>query len=516
MDILSEICNTAAKHPDRTAVTNGSQSCTYEELWRYSGILACVLHERIPKGQPVPVYGHKSPWMPVCFLACVRSGHPYCPVDTSVPTDRVRRILQLIPAGTLLMTEDAPHPDPEGGHCLLSLEELRRICGAVETTEPGSGREEAADAIPDPSWAVAGGDIFYIIFTSGSTGIPKGVQISAECLFHFLDWSVGLGGMSEAKRGAVFLNQAPFSFDLSVMDLYTCFALGGTLYCLEKRVQADYRLLMQALKDADPGVWVSTPSFAELCLAEPGFDSGLLGGLSVFLFCGERLTNRTARRLARAFPAAAIINTYGPTESTVAVTDITVTPDLCDAEDPLPVGRPKPGTRILIRDESGRELPEGSTGEIVILGDTVSPGYYGREDLTRKAFFTVSEPFPCRGYRTGDAGYMKDGILYFNGRIDLQVKYHGYRIELEDIEQNLCRLPQVEQAVVIPSVRAGKVSGLDAWVVAAGAFEEASVKEELRKLLPDYMVPRHIRPIERIPMTPNGKADRKALEGYRP
>ena len=202
MDILSEICNTAAKHPDRTAVTNGSQSCTYEELWRYSGILACVLHERIPKGQPVPVYGHKSPWMPVCFLACVRSGHPYCPVDTSVPTDRVRRILQLIPAGTLLMTEDAPHPDPEGGHCLLSLEELRRICGAVETTEPGSGREEAADAVPDPSWAVAGGDIFYIIFTSGSTGIPKGVQISAECLFHFLDWSVGLG-VCQKQKGAL-------------------------------------------------------------------------------------------------------------------------------------------------------------------------------------------------------------------------------------------------------------------------------------------------------------------------
>ena len=194
-----------------------------------------------------------------------------------------------------------------------------------------------------------------------------------------------------------------------------------------------------------------------MCLRDPNFDSSLLPQISLFLFCGETLTNRTAQKLAGRFPDAVIMNTYGPTESTVAVTEVQVTPELTETEIPLPVGRPKPGTWIEIHSPEGARLTDGERGEIVILGNTVSPGYFRRPDLSEPVFFTVSKSGnTVRGYRTGDEGYIKDGMLYYCGRIDLQIKLHGYRIELGDIESNLLKLPGIKNAAAVANMRDGK------------------------------------------------------------
>ena len=361
---------------------------------------------------------------------------------------------------------------------------------------------------------MTGDDTWYIIFTSGSTGTPKGVQISADCLSHYLDWSVGLGTAPEEKEGKVFLNQAPFSFDLSVMDLYTSLVSGGTLYCLEKSVQSDYKKLMESLAQSQAGVWVSTPSFAEVCLSEKSFDEKMLPQLRAFLFCGETLGNRTALKLMERFPKAAVINTYGPTESTVAVTDVTVTKEMAETVNPLPVGAAKPGTVIEIRDENGTTLADGEKGEIIILGDTVSTGYFCQEELTGKAFFLENG---VRGYHTGDKGYLEHGMLFYCGRIDLQIKLHGYRIELEDIENNIRRLSGIEHVVVLPNERDGKVKSLTAYVVEEPLPENereetARLKHELLAYVPEYMVPKKFVFLEQMPMTNNGKADRKRLK----
>ncbi len=289
-----------------------------------------------------------------------------------------------------------------------------------------------------------------IIFTSGSTGTPKGVKITADCLNHFLEWSVGLGGPAEEKQGAVFLNQAPFSFDLSVMDLYTCLACGGTLWCLEKEVQEDYQKLMDSLKDSGAGVWVSTPSFAELCLADPGFEERLLPRLRAFLFCGETLPCATVRRLKSRFPQAVVVNTYGPTESTVAVTEVEITDTMAAGSSPLPVGRARPGTRIEIRNEKGAALPEGEQGEAQeqnpyymepgawkkkeslirrgkVKRDMVTDGYKFREETgDLKAFLAVCremeiEPLvvilPVNGYWYDYTGYGKEARAKYYERI---------------------------------------------------------------------------------------------------
>ena len=262
-----------------------------------------------------------------------------------------------------------------------------------------------------------------IIFTSGSTGTPKGVKITADCLNHFLEWSVGLGGPAEEKQGAVFLNQAPFSFDLSVMD---------------------------SLKDSGAGVWVSTPSFTELCLADPGFEERLLPRLRAFLFCGETLPCATVRWLKSRFPQAVVVNTYGPTESTVAVTEVEITDTMAAGSSPLPVGRARPGTRIEIRNEKGAALPEGEQGEAQeqnpyymepgawkkkeslirrgkVKRDMVTDGYKSREETgDLKAFLAVCremeiEPLvvilPVNGYWYDYTGYGKEARAKYYERI---------------------------------------------------------------------------------------------------
>ncbi len=509
MNLLERIRQTSKEHPDRIAMQWWEEKLTYGELELYSSRLAAYI-EREWKDQhaAAAVYGHKHPWMLVCFLALVKSGRGYCPIDTSVPEDRVKRILGLLEAG---FSMDVTAEEGEGLEAFYRNDEASGGMKAQILTLSAIRRivEEETEEI-DPACALKGSDVYYMIFTSGSTGVPKGVMITRDNLEHYLDWSVTLGGVP--KEGKVFLNQAPFSFDLSVMDLYTCLVSGGTLWALDKETQQDYRLLYDCLGKSGVSVFVSTPSFAEVCMSDPVFGEQLMPELSLFLFCGETLTNQTVKKLKKRFPKAVVVNTYGPTESTVAVTEVVVDERMEDEISPLPVGRAKPGTRIEILDADGNLLPDGEKGEIQILGDTVSAGYYRNEEGTAKAFYEAErDGAVVRGYHTGDEGYLMDGMLYYCGRIDLQIKLHGYRIEIEDIENNIVRVPGVRQAAVVPNIRKGAVKSLTAYVVAD--TQEMDVRGELGAYLPAYMIPKKVVFMDQLPMTNNGKVDRKQLGG---
>ncbi|MEG1583818.1 MAG: D-alanine--poly(phosphoribitol) ligase subunit DltA, partial [Anaerovorax sp.] len=452
---------------------------------------------------PVIVYGHKSAVMVLCFLACVKSGRAYCPLDCSLPSSRIEAILEMVNPQLIL----ASCQSEMGEKIRVEAEEIMQIAKSWSQMEGTYG-------------GVKPGETFYIIFTSGSTGDPKGVKITRDCLENYLEWAVDIGTHRKQKEGLVFLNQAPFSFDLSVMDLYLCLAVGGTLLTMEKETQADYKQLIPFLSRGEIGIWVSTPSFADICLADRKFTEALLPKLQLFLFCGETLTNNTANRLQERFPNAKIVNTYGPTESTVAVTEVVVTRALNEAENPLPVGFVKGGTHIEIVKEDGTAAEEGEKGEILILGNTVSTGYFGQPELTKKAFFTsMYEGAVCRGYHTGDIGYVKNQLLYYCGRMDSQVKLHGYRIEIGDIESNLLKLPNITHAAVIPNIKENKVKSLYAFLVEEGGTEnslEASrrIKAALKAWLPDYMIPKKIIFLEHMPVTANGKTDLSILKGF--
>ena len=508
MELLTRLEKYANERANTVAFKNAytDQEITYSALWSYSDKIAKKITEILPSDKsPVVVYGHKSPLMLAIFTACVKSGHPYCPVDISMPTDRLKDIVVASETSLLIAMEDTEVT------CSNKL-----VAADIETivnTDLSDGGFSADDYVSGP-------DIYYIIFTSGSTGKPKGVMITADDLDNYLFWMESLMKRDVGLDHITFLNQAPFSFDLSVMDTYTSLFVGGSIWCMEKRLQEDMGLMHQKLSDSGLNVWVSTPSFMNVCLLNKEFNADMMKDMKAFYFCGEVLTNKTARQLKERFPEASVINTYGPTESTVAVTEVVVTDEMAASEHPLSIGYDKPGTTIFIMDEnySYPAKPEGEKGEIVIAGNTVAAGYLNQPELTADKFFKLStEAGTMWAYKTGDEGYKKDGLLYYCGRMDFQLKLNGYRIELGDIESNILEMSDVTYCVVLPIEKRGEVKGLAAFVTLDHPVEDEfeysqSVRKYLQEKLPHYMIPKKCIVLSEMPMTGNGKADRRALK----
>lgn len=515
--------------PERIAHRHANHVLTYRALEQGSNSAALWLHELglaqgIVRQTPIVVYGHKENEMLALFLACVKAGYPYIPVDSSVPKERLLQIIQSSGAWAVL----SPRHIPEGISSAQVIVEENISLLAEDSVLTRNQFE-----VPPVAWQVQLDEVYYIIYTSGSTGVPKGVQITLRALESFLSWVNPAYGPEE--KNEVFLNQAPFSFDLSVLDLYMSLSTGGTLWSVDKDQIANPKELFASLQSSELSYWVSTPSFAEFCLMDSNFNAHLLPKVKHFLFCGEILTHDCAAKLNQRFPRAKVENLYGPTEATVAVTTLTITPEILKAYKPLPVGRVKPDAWILIcgpeelaaeiaaggghLPQKPNSLPDGEQGEIVIAGPNVSTGYLNNPEQTARAFFSWQEAgLTWPAYRTGDVGVVRDGLLFYEGRLDFQVKLHGYRIELGEIEESLRRIPMVENAVVLPIERKGKVEYLQAFVTVSAPVNDEyeavmSLRETLRQRLPEYMVPRRFKFLEKIPMTPNGKADRRALLG---
>ena len=502
----------------RAFMTSGTPATTYAELWQTASSLAQGLCERAGGRGPVLVLGPKSATTVAAFLACLMSGHAYVPVDAELPAQRICDIATQIKDATLLAT-DALAPELAAALPDVRLLQARDLLAAhPDAAAPDAGR-----------W-VTGEETQYVIFTSGSTGRPKGIEVTAANVANFQRWLVALPVIADGGR--TFLDQAHYSFDLSEYELVGALSTGGCLYAVSAQEATDFRALFAGLKGSGVEVWVSTPSFADLCLADPSFAADLLPDLRLFLFCGEALHHTTASKLLERFSQARVANTYGPTESTVAVTYGEIGPsELADAA-PLPVGAPRPGTELRIVDhETGEPLPPSATGEIVICGDTVARGYYENPEKTAAAFFDtrMADGTPARAYRTGDLGHLDErGVLHCEGRLDSLVKLNGFRIELSEVEGALEAIGCVEQAAVVPVRRTGRVTSLCAFVACDRAAaqeglglspEDAAsdfalgraLKSELARTLPTYMVPRQVRVMDALPVTERGKCDRKAL-----
>lgn len=303
MTILEKIEQNAKNNPKRIAyIENGIKDgsvfqnvLTWKELSENSGVLANYLETHLKTKKPVVVYGHKSILMPICFLACAKSGRAYVPIDITVPASRVEDIINAVDPELVILTEDYES----------SFENI------FETDKILSIINNEKEIISPAKW-IEKDSVFYIIFTSGSTGKPKGVQITRDCLDNFIVWGITLFNYNEIQEnGGVFINQAPFSFDLSVMDLYLSLYSGGTEFAISKKLLFETNILFDLFNKSEGVIWVSTPSFADVCLADKKFCQNLLPKLKTFLFCGETLSNRTAGKLLNLFPKAKVINTYG-------------------------------------------------------------------------------------------------------------------------------------------------------------------------------------------------------------
>lgn len=495
-NIITTIDQWASEKPEAIAYQSEMAAFSYQTLRQWSDNLAQYLNRTTAAQTPIVVFGELEFEMIASFLGAVKSGHAYIPIESNTPLDRIQLILEVAQPAMVLSV--LPWPEKIAAEVpIVTPKELAEIF----TTEQG---QAALQPVTDD-------ETFYIIFTSGTTGVPKGVQISHKNLLSFTNWDLKDFGIESGMR---FLSQAPYSFDLSVMSVYPALCSGGTLIPMEKAVINDFKKLFSFLPKLALEVWVSTPSFMDICLMEKTFDGEHVPSLKIFQFCGEELPRKTAEELLRRFPNAKVFNTYGPTEATVAMTQIEVTAEVLATYDRVPIGYVKEDTEVLIYDED-RQAAAGEAGEIIIKGPSVSKGYMNNPEKTAAAFFEI-DGVPA--YHTGDAGRLQeDGLLLYEGRIDFQVKLHGFRIELEDIDHHLEKVSYVKQATVVPKYQDHKVQQLVAYVVANdNDFEKAyqltkAVKEELAEGVMEYMIPQKFVYVEQLPLTANGKIDRKRL-----
>lgn len=490
-DIIQTIDAYALRDPKRVCYQINDQTYDYQQLSVASTHLAqAIVGCELPDKSPIMVYCDQSFETIVAFLACVKSGHAYIPVDTHSPQTRLTMIENIAKPALILAVADLP--------MAMATPVLDARTQAI-----AASRAQAAQLTP-----VAGDDTFYIIFTSGTTGQPKGVQISHRNLLSFVNWMHAF----DLPAHPQILSQAPYSFDLSVMGLYPALTQGGALKVMPQAQAANLKTLFNTLPTLGLQVWISTPSFASICLLDANFDAAHYPELTQFFFCGEELTHALAQTLHQRFPEAQIYNTYGPTEATVAVTAVEITPAILAKYSRLPIGVAKPDTKISLRDDTLRQEEGQLVGELMIQGPSVSKGYLNNPDKTAKAFFPA-------GYATGDLGYIDEaGMIFYRGRTDFQIKLNGYRIELEEVNHYLNAAPLIAQGVAIPQYdRDHKVAKLLAFIVPAKnqfASELAltqAIRQSLNESMMRYMVPQRFIYREALPLTANGKVAIKQL-----
>lgn len=477
-DIINKLQSFTDANPESIAVRHTTDELTYQQLMDESSKLA---HRLQGSKKPMILFGHMSPYMIVGMIGAIKAGCGYVPVDTSIPEDRIKMIIEKVQPEFVFNTTG---------------ESFDSVVGDVFTIEDIKTSQDPV--IFDSQ--IKDNDTIYTIFTSGSTGEPKGVQIEYASLVQFTDWMLELNKSGNEQQ---WLNQAPFSFDLSVMAIYPCLASGGTLNLVDKNMINKPKLLNEMLTATPINIWVSTPSFMEMCLLLPTLNEEQYGSLNEFFFCGEILPHRAAKALVSRFPNATIYNTYGPTEATVAVTSIQITQEVLDQYPTLPVGVERPGARLSTTDE----------GELVIEGQSVSLGYLKNDQKTAEVFNFDNG---IRTYYTGDKAKFENGQWFIQGRIDFQIKLNGYRMELEEIETQLRQSEFVKEAIVVPVYKNDKVIHLIGAIVPTTEVTDnlemtKNIKHDLKSRLPEYMIPRKFEWMEQLPLTSNGKIDRKKI-----
>ncbi|MDT3395984.1 amino acid adenylation domain-containing protein [Streptomyces sp. B1866] len=478
----------AARTPDREAVTCQDRAWTYAALDAASDRLARRLADLgVRPGGAVALLLERSPELVAAVLAVVKAGGVYVPLDPRAPLARMRLITELTGASVLLVDDAAPeHPAREGLRVLDAA-------GALAADTDGA----APWPEPDPSRTA------YVMFTSGSTGTPKGVVVSHRNV-------VALARdrrFAEGDHSAVLMH-SPTAFDASTYELWVPLLSGGRVVTAPPG-PVDLDVLADTVtRHGVTAAFFTTALFNLLAEQRPA----ALGALREVWTGGEAASPRAFARALAACPDTRLVHVYGPTETT---TFATCHPVAGPVGDTVPIGRPMDNTRVYVLDARLRPVPPGAPGELYVAGDGVADGYLGRPDLTEQRF--TGDPFGppgARTYRTGDlVRQHSDGLVEFLGRADDQVKIRGFRIEPGEVEAALLAHPGVAQAaVVVREDRPGdrRLAGY-ATPAGADAPDPAELRAFLAERLPRYQVPDTVTVLAALPLTANGKVDRRAL-----
>ncbi len=468
--------------PDAVAVVFGKESLTYEALDKRSEQWAsCLVDQGVEPGAIVGLLTTRSTEMITGILAIMKSGAAYLPINPDQPLSRTDHMLEECDSSFLVTNIEELANEFGQRYRSLTSQELDGYQVSGETKLPMASPERLA----------------YVIYTSGSTGVPKGVLIEHKGLTNLNSFQSAYFEITAKDKVLQF---SPYYFDASVEQIWLALTTGATLTLVGKETLLDTTAFVQYLSKNEITYMHCTPSFLENLPVDevPSLRIVISGGEE----CKPSLANRFVGKTR-------FINEYGPTEGTVVATAHEVLSAI-DEDVSIPIGKPIANVTTYILDEQMKLLPLGTPGELYIGGEGLSPGYLKRPDLTAERFIT--NPFgEGRLYKTGDMARWKEhGVIEYLGRNDYQVKIRGYRIELGEITAQLEKIEEVRQALVVAH---GTDSNkrLIAYLAGEETLEAANIKSVLAGVLPDYMIPSGYVCLERFPVTPNGKIDRKAL-----
>ncbi|WP_274874679.1 non-ribosomal peptide synthetase, partial [Sinorhizobium meliloti] len=492
--------------PDAVALVFEEQSISYGALNADANRLA---HHLIGLGvrpdQPVAICVERSPAMVVGLLAILKAGGAYVPLDPAYPGERLRQLLD--DAGPRLLLCDA------AGRAALGAEAIADLSAVdLDAAMPAWADQSADD--PDPhALGLTARNLAYVIYTSGSTGTPKGVMVEHRGMTNYLSWA----RESYAPISSSVVSSS-LAFDATVNSLFAPLVSGGHALLTKEGDEVEG---IRSRVGTPCGLVNVTPSHLDV-LGQQLQSAGDASQVEVLVIGGEALSSSTVELWRQIQPAARMVNEYGPTEAVVGCAFHDIPADL-SASTNVPIGRPIANTRLYVLDGHGQPVPFGAVGELYIGGAGVARGYLNRPDLTAERFLAdrFSGKAGARMYRSGDlARYLPDGNLEFLGRNDDQVKIRGFRIEPGEIAARLLEHELVGDAAVVAHADAAGDKRLVAYVVAKttdgsaeadGAGLAASLRAHLGGLLPDYMVPSAFVRLDALPLTVNGKLDRKAL-----
>ncbi|MEJ6982474.1 amino acid adenylation domain-containing protein, partial [Pedobacter sp. P351] len=485
-----------SKTPQATALVFDGELLSYQELNERSNRLAhYLLTQGLKPTELVPVCIERSLNMITGILAILKAGGVYVPIDPEYPSERIRFMLE--DAGATLVVSSRESKPKLGDTVGLKIIEVDGSDQGAISTQP----------LMKPAAGVAPDQLVYVIYTSGSTGRPKGVRMPQKGMVNLLHWQEQ---QFERKNRRV-LQFASLTFDVSFQEIFSTLCFGSTLYLINETRRKDMSALLQDIETYKIThlfvpyiVLKSLLEFSSTLSSEPAVPEEII-------VAGEQLKLTEDIQALIQKRGVKLINQYGPTEAHV-VSSYRIRPSHLS---PLPpIGKPIANTQLYVLDGRQQLCPIGVAGELYIGGVQVAQGYLNRPELTREKF--LADPFTtetgARLYRTGDlARWLVDGNIEYLGRIDEQVKVRGYRVEPGEIESVLQQSGLVSQGVVLAREDSSGNKRLVGYVVTEGVFDKEAVKNYLQSKLPEYMVPALWVELDKLPVTPNGKIDKKAL-----
>lgn len=505
------------RSPQRTALVFKGRVTSYASLETSSNQLArSVVEAGCAHGDRVALLLPKSELAIISIFAALKAGCAYVPLDPTSPAARIARIVAQCEPKCILICRETSNRFAElvstgavpPGARVGSLDE-----GGYANVTPHFAWPQVQSqptSAPEPSGTSA--DPAHILFTSGSTGTPKGVVITHANVIRFIDWALDY---FQTKPGDRVSGHPPLHFDLSTFDIYGTIAAGAELHLIPPELSLIPHRLVESMRSSRLTQWFSVPSVLHHIAKADALRPGDLPDLERLLWCGEKFPTPALMYWMRRVPHAKFVNLYGPTETTIASSYHHVKSCPRSETEEIPIGRPCAGENLHVLDDRLQPAAPDQTGDLYISGDGLSPGYWRDPEKTAQVFIQHGAQ---RLYKTGDLARISgDGMIYLLGRADSQIKSRGYRIELGEIEAAVHALPGIKDAAVV-AVDAAEFHGVSiccAFVPASGVeVSPPSLRRQLARTLPNYMLPVRWLSLDHLPLNGNGKVARPELKQH--